>query len=140
MSEKYSPSDLIAVTLNQKDPPNCDITLQIQPVSAVDGKALGIWTIDDKFINGIGVAMGGYLSAAADTMMAYAIASVLESGQTFTTIDLHTTYHRPVLVGEAEVQAQVVTKGKRMAYLSAEIYQNGKKCCSAVSSIMIITK
>ncbi len=138
MKTKFNAGTFKEVILNKVSPPNCDLTLQIKPISAEEGISKGIWQIDDRLSNGIGVTMGGFLTAAADTMMAYAIASVLEPEQIFVSIDIHTTFHRPVLQGVAEVEAKVERKGKRTAYLTAEITQNGKSCCSCVSTIMIM--
>ncbi|MDQ7861877.1 PaaI family thioesterase [Peribacillus frigoritolerans] len=73
---------------------------------AQDGIARGVWKVDEKFINGIGVAMGGFVTSAADIMMAYAISSKLSMGQSFASIDLHTTFHRPVRLGDVQVEAK----------------------------------
>ncbi|WDL95973.1 PaaI family thioesterase [Alicyclobacillus sp. ALC3] len=139
MTELFGPKGLMEVVESGRIPPNCDVTLQMKPTFAADGVARGEWTIDEKFVNGIGVCMGGYLAAATDTMMAYAIASQLGEGQTFSTIDLHTTFHRPAFVGVAEVEARVERLGRQVAYLTADVTQNGKKAVSAVSSVMIFS-
>lgn len=138
MSKLYRPKDLVEVATKGNIPPNCDITLQLQPTFAEDGVARGVWKIDEKFINGIGVVMGGYLAAAADTMMAYAISSKLNENQAFTSIDLHTTFHRPTQVGEMFVEARVERLGKRTAYVVADVVQNDKIVASAVSSVLIM--
>ena len=140
MSEFFKPSDLLAAVTDGKAPPNCDITLQMKPIFAEDGIARGVWTVDEKFINGVGVAMGGYLAAAADTMMAYAMASKLTDDYTFVSIDLHTTFHRPVLVGTAEVEARVERQGRQIAYLVADVFQNKRKAASIVSTMMIVER
>lgn len=140
MNKIFKPSDLVAVTTEDKAPPNCDITLQLTPYFAENGVAKGTWQIDEKFINGVGVVMGGYLAAAADTMMAYAVASKLSDDRTFVSIDLHTTFHRPLLLGVAEVEARVERLGRKTAYLIADIFQNEKKAANVVSSVMIIQK
>lgn len=140
MSEFFKPSDLLAAVTDGKAPPNCDITLQMEPIFAEDGIARGVWTVDEKFINGVGVAMGGYLAAAADTMMAYAMASKLTDDYTFVSIDLHTTFHRPVLVGTAEVEARVERQGRQIAYLVADVFQNKRKAASIVSTMMIVER
>ncbi|GHH97087.1 PaaI family thioesterase [Neobacillus kokaensis] len=130
--------DLMGVVTKGVKPPNCDETLQIRVNDANDGIARGIWQVDERFINGLGVAMGGFVSSAADIMMAYAVASKLHNGQSFTSIDLHTTFHRPVLMGEVIVEARVERIGKRTAYVVADLVQNEKKTASVVSSVMII--
>jgi acyl-CoA thioesterase len=138
MADTYGSKGLMEVVAGVRKPPNCDITLQIDPVYAEGGVARGVWTIDEKLVNGNGVCMGGYLAAAVDTMMAYAIASSLAEDRTFSTIDLHTTFHRPALAGIAEVEARVERLGKNVVYLVADITQNGKKVTSAVSSMLIM--
>lgn len=138
MMKKYRKSDLLEVANNDAKPPNCDIILQIKTTYASEGVSKGVWEVDEKFYNGNGVSMGGFLSSAADIMMAYAIASRLEENQTFASINLQTTFHRPVFIGTVEVSAKVDRIGKKMAYLTAELIQNGKKVANAVSSVMII--
>jgi len=137
---KYETIDLMEVANNGATPPNCDLTLQIKPVFAKNGKSKGIWEVDEKFLNGHGVTMGGYLASAADIMMAYAVSSQLKESQTFASIDLHTTFHRPVFPGTVEVYASVERLGRKVAYLTAELVQNDKKVGNAVSSVMIIEK
>lgn len=140
INSNFEPNDFADVIQKKIAPPNCDITLQIEPTFAKDGYATAIWKIDEKFINGHGVTMGGFLSAATDTIMAYAISSVLQPNQSFASIDLHTTFHRPLLPGTAKLEAKVERKGNKIAYLTAEVYQNEKKCGSSVSSIIIMEK
>jgi acyl-CoA thioesterase len=138
MESKNEKFNLMRIITHGEQPPNCDETLQIKATYAHNGLARGIWRVDEKFINGIGVAMGGFVSSAADIMMAYAIASKLEARQTFTSIDLHTTFHRPVMLGEVMVEAKVERMGKKTAYVIADLYQNKKKAASVVSSVMIL--
>ena len=83
--------NLSRVVTHQEEPPNCDLTLQIKTTYAHEGVARGIWKVNEGFINGNGVAMGGFVASAADTMMAYAISSKLTGNQTFASIDLHTS-------------------------------------------------
>lgn len=140
MSEFFKPSDLLAAVTDGKTPPNCDITLQMKPIYAENGVSRGVWQVDKQFLNGVGVAMGGYLAAAADTMMAYAISSKLTDEYTFVSIDLHTTFHRPVLLGQVEIEARVERLGRQIAYLVADVFQDKKKAASVVSSMMIIKR
>jgi acyl-coenzyme A thioesterase PaaI-like protein len=71
-------------------------------------------------------------------MMAYAISSKLSIGQSFASIDLHTTFHRPVRLGDVQVEAKVDRIGKKTAYVLADLFQNDKKVASVVSSVMIL--
>lgn len=137
MIKKYSVIDLQKVVTERLTPPPCDQTMQITVHSAENGMARGNWQVDRKYINGLGVAMGGFLSSAADIMMAYAISSLLTEKEGFASIDLDTTFHRPVLEGEVEIIAEVERLGRSVAYVTAELRQNGKKAASCVSSQLI---
>lgn len=140
MTDIYKPSDLIQVVKSGKKPPNCDLTLQIDTNYALNGIAHGIWKVDERFLNGKGIVMGGFVASAADIIMAYAISSLLDEGKTFASIDLHTTFHRPVFPGEVKVEAKVEKMGKTVAYVIANLNQNEKKVASVVSSVMIISE
>lgn len=137
MIEKYTISDLQNVAKNKKNPPPCDDTMEVKVLSADEGIARGRWNVSRKFINGNGVAMGGFVVAAVDIIMAYAIASKLTDGEGFASIDLDTTFHRPTLEGEAEITATVERHGRKIAYLTAEVKQNDKIVANCVSSLIL---
>jgi acyl-CoA thioesterase len=128
---------LMDVVTKGSTPPPCDETLGIKVIYAENGVARGVWQVDGALINGNGVIMGGFISAAADIMMAYAIASCLQEGQGFASINLHTTFHRPAFTGEIEVEARVERMGKSVAYLVATLVQEGKEIAVTTSSVMI---
>ena len=138
MAEKFRTSDFKKVVTEGRKPPNCDETLNIHINSASDGVAVSSWQIDERYLNGVGVVMGGFVSSAADITMAYALASLLEDNQTFASLNLHTTFHRPVFAGEALVTATVERMGNKIAYLVCDVKQNGKNAANIVSSVMIL--
>lgn len=137
--EKFTITDLQNVAKQIKRPPPCDETMQVKVLYAEDGVAQGEWEVDEKFINGHGVVMGGFVTAAVDIMMAYAIASKLTDEEGFASIDIDTTFHRPTSVGKVDILATVVRKGRKIAYLTAEVKQNGKLIANCVSSVMILS-
>lgn len=137
MLKKYKISDLQRVVTREVSPPPCDDTMQVTVHTAANGIAHGTWQVDRKFINGNGVVMGGFLSAAADIMMAYAISSVLKDYQGFASIDLDITFHRPTFEGEVEIKAEVERLGRTLAYVTAELTQSNKKVATCISSLLI---
>lgn len=137
MTEKYTITDLQDVAKQIKNPPPCDDTMQVRMTDAEDGVAHGIWDVDQKFLNGHGVVMGGFVAAAVDIVMAYAIASKLTDEEGFASIDLDTTFHRPTFEGEVEITATVERRGRTIAYLTAEVKQNDKLLANCVSSLII---
>jgi acyl-CoA thioesterase len=137
MDRKYKISDLLNVAVKGLKPPPCDDTMQLTVDVADNGTARGKWKVDEKFLNGNGVVMGGFLSSVADIMMAYAMASKLTDQHSFSSIDLQTTFHRPTFPGEVEIVARVERLGRTVAYLVADIFQNDKKVATSISSILI---
>lgn len=137
MLEKYTITDLQNVAKQVKNPPPCDDTMQVKVTHAEDGVAHGIWKVDQKFLNGHGIVMGGFVTAAVDIMMAYAIASKLTDEEGFASIDIDTTFHRPTTEGEVEITTTVARRGRTIAYVTGEVRQNDKLLANCVSSVII---
>jgi len=133
-------TNLHAVIAGQSAPPPCDETLGVRLMEARDGYAKGVWTISESLLNGNGVIMGGFVGAAADIVMAYAVTTLLRDDQMHASINLQTTFHRPATAGEAEIEASVEKLGKTIAYVTAIVRQNGKEVASATSSVLIMEK
>ncbi|ABO66594.1 MULTISPECIES: PaaI family thioesterase [Geobacillus] len=133
-------TNLHEVITGQSAPPPCDVTLGVHLTEARDGYAKGVWTVSESLLNGNGVIMGGFVGAAADIMMAYAVTTLLRDDQLHASINLQTTFHRPMEAGEAEIEAQVEKFGRTIAYVTATVRQNGKEVASATSSVLIMDK
>ncbi|GAF12555.1 cytosolic protein [Bacillus sp. JCM 19046] len=120
-----------------KQPPPCDSLIKIEMNQVSEGIAEAVWTPDEQMLNGNGVIMGGFISSAADVVIAYAISSLVNEKQTFASVNLTTTFHRPALPGQINVTAIVKKFGKTMSYVTAELMQNGKLVASAASSVLV---
>lgn len=75
----------------------------------------------DRHGNPMGTIHGGILCDLADAAMGMACASLLQFGESFTTIELRMTYLRPVLDAQLEARAQVVHSGKSLVYLECDV-------------------
>ncbi len=137
VDKTYRCSDFLAVTQGKLAPPPCDTALGIQIVYCEQGEAKAQWMASETLLNGHAVIMGGLISAATDAVMAYAIASSLQDHQSFTSINLQTTYHRPARSGRLDIEARVKQSGRTIAYLVAEVHQEGKLVATSISSVLI---
>ncbi|BAB03925.1 PaaI family thioesterase [Halalkalibacterium halodurans] len=137
MAQQQPTVNLNDVVKNHASPPPCDSLLKIDIIEAVKGQATAIWQPDASFVNGVGVVMGGFVSSAADVAMAYAVASILNEKQTFGSIHLHTTFHRPVFPGRVTVIANVKKQGRSVSYVEAELFQRDRLVATSVSSVII---
>ncbi|MFJ7733609.1 PaaI family thioesterase [Lysinibacillus sp. NPDC097231] len=130
--------DLKRVIDGEVEPPACDKTLGIQVKSANAGEAVCSWKVDERFLNGHKVVMGGFITSAADITMAYSMGSILDRNQGFASINLQTTFLRPLQIGTAMIESTIVKKGRKTCYVEASVFQNGQHVAKITSSIMIL--
>ncbi|MEM9740416.1 MAG: PaaI family thioesterase [Pseudomonadota bacterium] len=95
-----------------------------------DGKA--------NFANPAGYIQGGFLSAMLDDTIGM-LATMKTGTEKFpSTIDLHTTFLRPVKVGAIEVAARLRNIGRAVIFADAELYNTrGKEAARAVATLAI---
>jgi uncharacterized protein (TIGR00369 family) len=77
--------------------------------------------VRDELRQNNGVVHGGVLASLVDTAAAFAIITLLEKGQTSTTVDLTIHYLRPWLTGRATARARVVRAGRRIMTITIDV-------------------
>ena len=105
-----------------KLPPPVATLIGFRPISVEEGVA--VFRLDarrDKHANPMGTLHGGILCDLADAAMGMACASLLEEGESFTTIELKINFFRPVGDAELEARARVVNRGRTMVYLECDV-------------------
>ena len=130
--------DLKEVINGKVASPACDTTLGIKVISAVEGNAFCSWEIDETLLNGHQVVMGGFIASAADITMAYSMASVLTEKQSFASINLQTTFLRPLFIGNAVIESTIVKKGQKTCYVEATVLQDKQCIAKVTSSVMVL--
>lgn len=106
-----------------KFPPPVATLVGFEPVKIEEGAA--VFRMDvrrDKHANPMGTLHGGILCDLADGAMGMATASLLESGESFTTLELKMNFLRPVIEGRLEARAKAVHRGKTLVYLECEVF------------------
>ncbi|MEL6830343.1 MAG: PaaI family thioesterase [Pseudomonadota bacterium] len=91
-----------------------------------------------QFTNPAGYVQGGYLSAMMDDAIGM-LATLKMEGRAFpSTIDLHSTFLRPVRVGRIEVVARLRNVGRQVIFASADLYDSrGKEAARASASLAV---
>ena len=91
-----------------------------------------------EFTNPAGYVQGGYLSAMMDDTIGM-LATVKTGTRAFpSTIDLHTTFLRPVRIGTIEVVARLRNIGRSVIFAEADLYDlRGKEAARATASLAI---
>lgn len=77
--------------------------------------------VRDELRQNRGVVHGGATASLVDTASAFAILTLLEPGETTTTIDLTIHYLRPLTGGRATAQATVRRAGRRVLTVSVDV-------------------
>jgi acyl-CoA thioesterase len=102
------------------------------------GQSLTRLTIDPKLHhNPQRATHGAVLFALADTGMGAALYPSLEKGQFCATVEVKISYIGAVRDGEVVCETRTVSKGKRVAFLESDIYNDGKLVAKATGTYSI---
>lgn len=97
--------------------------LNIELVSAGEGKAVIHSQPDAAFENAMGRMHGGYIASIIDAVMGSAAATVVPDGQLLGTIDLNVKYVGKIVIGTGKLLAtsQVVHAGRSLITVEARV-------------------
>ncbi len=85
------------------------------------------------------VVHGAVLYALADTGMGGALYPLLKEGELCATVETKITYFRAVRSGSLECRSKVINKGKTIASLESEIFNEGKLVAKAYGTFSVFT-
>jgi acyl-CoA thioesterase len=93
----------------------------IEVESFGEGSARLSMDVRADMLNGVGWLQGGLYGALCDEAMALALYTVLEEGEHIATISETTSFLRGVKSGKVRAKAQVVRKGRQVAFLEGSV-------------------
>jgi uncharacterized protein (TIGR00369 family) len=114
--------------------------LGIRAVRWQEGTACVEMTADATHHNAMGKVHGGIFCDLADVAIGVAMASALEDGETFTSLELHVAYLRPAVAGVLSARALLVRRGRTTAYLECELLDDSGKLLAKATSICAIAR
>ena len=115
----------------------------IEVVSIETGRAILKMPVRPDMHNGVGWLEGGMLVALADEAMALAIYSQLSDGEGIATISESTSFIKGVRDGVVFAEAQVIRKGRRVAFCEGEAWTgngNEKSLLTRTSAAFAVTR
>lgn len=96
--------------------------------------------LGERWLNGGGVIQGGITAGVLDFAMAFVVLAKLGSNQALATTNLDVNYLRPAFPGIYECVGEIVSVGRTVAFLKAELFSADGKCVgTATSTGMIVT-
>ncbi len=115
--------------------------LDLQLLAATAGEVTLALPLADKHVHAGGVLCGQTMMAAADTAMLLAIISQLGHFRPMTTVQLQTSFLRPVPAGRgpAKVVGRVLRLGKNLVYGEVELFSaSGQLAAHSTSTYALI--
>jgi uncharacterized protein (TIGR00369 family) len=123
-------------------PPPIAELLGIELVEVGHGRATFSAHPGERHYNPIGVVHGGLAATLLDSAMGCAVQSTLEAGVGYTTLDLNTTFLRPITsdTGKVLCEAAVVHTGSRVATAEGRLFSasTGKLLATGTCSCVIL--
>lgn len=92
-----------------------------------------------RHANAVGTLHGGILCDIADAAMGMSHASLLEDGESFTTIELSINYLRPVWTSTLTATGEVVNRGRTISLIECTIVdESGRLIAKAKSTCLTL--
>lgn len=103
----------------------------------VEGHSRCTLTVEKKLLNPHGVLHGGVISTIADTGMGAALYTRLDEGESCATAEIKITYLRSVTAGTLTCDTKVIHKGRRIAFLESEVWNDERLVAKASGTYSI---
>ncbi|HQO02846.1 MAG TPA: PaaI family thioesterase [Spirochaetota bacterium] len=116
--------------------PNCFQFMDGRVREYEPGKSLTVsFPVREEYLNPAGTMQGGFISGAFDNVFG-PLCHLLTQTTATTTIDLNTSYHRPIFPGdELTIRAEVKSQGKTKVHMVADAYNaEGKLIASSTTT------
>lgn len=115
-------------------------TTDLWPVSVEAGRIVFEARPSKRFYNPMGFVHGGWISLLIDTVMGCAVQSTLKAGQTYTTLEMKTTFVRSVLesTGNLRCEGVLLHSGSRTASAEGKIFDSSGRLVAHGSETCLI--
>jgi uncharacterized protein (TIGR00369 family) len=110
------------------------------PTFVLPGRVVFAYEPREEHYNPLGTVHGGILTTVLDTVMGCAVQSQLAAGVSYTTIELKTSFVRPVTLATGSLRAEggVLHAGSRVATAEAKLLDaDGTLFAHATSTLLI---
>jgi uncharacterized protein (TIGR00369 family) len=95
--------------------------------------------VEERHANPMGTIHGGILCDLADAAMGTAYFSLLEEGESFTTLELKINYLRPFWTGKLTAHGRVVSRGKTVGMTECDVVdEQGRLIAKATSTCLTL--
>lgn len=120
-------------------PPPIARTVGFRLVEIEPGRSLFEMDVDERLANPMGTMHGGAICDIADAALGCAYASLLEEGESFTTLELKINFLRPFWTGRLTATGTVASSGRTIGLTECEVHdEHGRLIAKAASTCMTL--
>ncbi len=120
-------------------PPPVAELIGFRLIEADLGRAIVELDASARHANPMGTLHGGVLCDVADAAMGCALASTLEDGESFTSLDLTVKFFKPIWNARIEAAARLTRRTRTLAFLECEVTdESGSLVAKLFSSCMVL--
>ena len=134
---RVSDAEMLARFQNSSKRPPCSDTLGMR-LEAVDQASQSLtmsFEVSESFANPTGAIQGGFITAMLDEAMSTCVIIASNVTMTAPTLELKTSYLRPLFPGPARVDARILRMGKTAAFMEADCFDpDGKLVARATAT------
>ena len=134
---RVSDAEMLARFQNSSKRPPCSDTLGMR-LEAVDQASQSLtmsFDVSESFANPTGAIQGGFITAMLDEAMSTCVIIASNVTMTAPTLELKTSYLRPLFPGPARVDARILRMGKTAAFMEADCFDpDGKLVARATAT------
>lgn len=109
-------------------------------IEAEDGKSVVEMPINDDIKQMYGTVHGGIIGTLIDMAMASAVTSLMSNEENAVTVDLSVHYLNGAKKGTLIGKGRVIKKGRRMAFLEADVWNDNQLVAKGTASFMVLQK
>ena len=132
------PSSMVEFIRGMEPPPVARL-VGIELVSVEPGAAVFELAADERHANPMGTLHGGILCDLADAAMGVAFVSLIEVGETYTTLELKINFLKPIWKARLRASGRVIRKGKSVGLVACEVTdEEGALVAYATSTCMVL--
>lgn len=120
-------------------PPPVGTLVGFRLASIGDGEAVMEFEAGERHRNPMGTLHGGILCDVADAAMGMAYASVLEEGESLTTLELKISFLKTVRNARLRAVGRVVKRGQTIGFVECDVLdEGGELVARATSTVMVL--
>jgi uncharacterized protein (TIGR00369 family) len=128
------------IASGQIPPPPVAELVGFRPTYVLPGRVVFAYDPREEHYNPLGSVHGGILTTVLDTVMGCAVQSLLEPGVVYVTIELKTSFVRPVTLASGPLRADgaVVHAGSRIATAEAKLLDADESLFAHATSTLLL--